>query len=37
MLVAAITALASGVISLASIRTRDFANQGAGAQPAAMH
>jgi EmrB/QacA subfamily drug resistance transporter len=37
MLVAAIIALASGVISLASIRTRDFANQAAGAQPAAMH
>jgi EmrB/QacA subfamily drug resistance transporter len=37
MLVAAIIALASGVISLASIRTRDFANQAAGAQPPAMH
>jgi EmrB/QacA subfamily drug resistance transporter len=37
MLVAAIIALASGVISLASIRTRDFANQAAGAQPTAMH
>jgi len=37
LLVAAIIALVSGVISLAAIRTRDFANQPAAAQPAAMH
>jgi hypothetical protein len=37
LLVAAIIALASGVVSLASIRTRDFAHQQVAAQPAAMH
>ena len=37
LLVAAIIALASGVISLAAIRTRDFASQPDAAQPAAMH
>jgi EmrB/QacA subfamily drug resistance transporter len=37
LLVAAIIALASGLISLVSIRTRDFANQGGAVQPTAMH
>jgi hypothetical protein len=35
LLVAAIIALASGVISLAAIRTRDFAHQQGAVQPAA--
>jgi EmrB/QacA subfamily drug resistance transporter len=34
LLVAAIIALASGVISLAAIRSKDFAHQGGGSQPA---
>ena len=37
LLVAAIIALASGVISLALIRTRDFASQQGAVQSAAMH
>ncbi|MGO8725478.1 MAG: MFS transporter [Streptosporangiaceae bacterium] len=34
LLVAAVIALASGVISLAAIRSKDFAHQGGGSQPA---